>query len=175
MTLDEAFALTAAERSRLDAAPFRGTDERAWALFAGQMQEQILSGYEDGEMDLRRALEVMRACSLGCALKDRIVIMANMVEQALRKTPRTLNRRRPLHPTWLRRSAVTLLQVVSEQFPDQPIAPHHFNEWTTPTLDTAIAWLAALGLVDAAHPVRPRTLYEWYREHRDPSGNTGTP
>jgi hypothetical protein len=175
VTLEEAFALTAAERARLDAAPFRGADERGWALFAGQMQKQILSGYAEGEMDLRRALEVMRACSLGCAVKDRIVIMANMVEQALRTSPRTLNRKRPPHPTWLRRSAATLVQVVNEQSPDQPIAPHHFNEWTTPTLETAIAWLTALGMVDPAHPVRPRTLYEWYREHRDPSANTSTP
>lgn len=173
--LEKAFALTAAERSRLDAAPFRGTDERGWALFAAKMQEQILSGYADGEMDLRRALEVMRACSLGCSVKNRIVIMALMVEQALRKTPRNLNRRRPPHPTWLRRSAVTLLQVVREQDPSVPIAPHHHNQWTTPILDTAIAWLAALGLVDDAHPIQPRTLYAWYLEDRDPSENQGTP
>ena len=163
MSLEEHFALTAEEQTRLEAASFRNTDADGWRNFAGQAQAGLLGSYAGGEIDLRRALELMRACSLGCATKDRIVLIANMVEQALRITPADLKSRRPPHPTWLKASAAALVELLHDTFPDQPIAPNDGNDWTTPVLETAIAWLAALGLTTA--PIRPRTLYEWYRQY----------
>jgi hypothetical protein len=163
MTLEEAFALTPEERARLDAAPFRGTDATGWRTWAGQFHDGLLASYADGEVDPVGALRLARSCSLGCVLKDRIVLMANFVEQLLRITPKKLGRRPPPHPTWVRHSAATLLETLLAVSSDkQLIAPNDGNGWTTPLLERAIAWLVTLGLTT---PIKPRTLYEWYVEH----------
>jgi hypothetical protein len=166
MTLAEEFALTAEEQLRLDEAPFRGTDASGWRRFAGYIQEQLLAAYAAGEVDLRQALNVMRSCSLGCSLNDRIIMMAHMVERALHISPKTLNRKRPPHPTWLRHSAAALVSMLHEEHPDQPVAPNEANDWTTPILEIAIAWLVTLRLCDSRQPIRPRTLYDWCLEHK---------
>jgi hypothetical protein len=61
----------------------------------------------------------------------------------------------------VRRSAATLVEMFLADAP-QPIAPNDGNEWTTPILERAIAWLVALGLTTT---IKPRTLWEWYCKH----------
>jgi hypothetical protein len=166
MTLAEAFALTPEERSRLDAAPFLGTDANGWRLFAAKAHEQILAGYADGEMDLKDTLKFMRACSLGCALRDRVVLMAYAVERALRIPPRDLAHSRPPFPSWLKKSAANLFQMFKDNRHGQPWAPTYWNGWTSEPLKDAIAWLAALGLCDTNSPT-PKTIYDWWREYKE--------
>jgi hypothetical protein len=161
--LDNEFALTPEDRARLDAAPksFARTDADGWRSFAGHVHDQVLAGYAAGEMDLRRALEVMRSCSLGCRLNDRIALMALLVEHALQITP--ADRKRPPNPEWVQKSAATLVSMLREDQPDEPVAPTEHNAYTTPILQEAISWLVALGICDR---IDTRTLYKWYREHR---------
>jgi hypothetical protein len=163
MTLEDEFAVTPEDRARLDAAPksFGRTDAAGWRLFASQIHDQVLTGYTAGETTLRRGLEVMRSCSLGCPLKERIVLMALFVEHALQVTPK--NRKRRQNPEWVQKSAATLVQMLSEVHPDEPLAPTEHNGYTTPLLEEAISWLVTLGI---CHAITGRTLYKWYLEHR---------
>ncbi len=117
----------------------------------------------------------VRSCSLGCSVNERITLVALTVERGLAVTPRTLRRKRPPFPTWIRRSAATLVQMLSEDHPEEPLAPNEMNGWTTPILETAIEWLKTLGLCDGAHPIRPRTLYGWWLENRKATASENTP
>jgi hypothetical protein len=156
MTPDEAFAITPEERTRLDAAPFRGTDEDGWRVFSSAVHDQVLAGYAAGEMDFRRMMEVMRSCSLGCRLTDRITLMALTAERALPIKP--AHRRRPQNPVWVMNSAAALVSMLHEDRPDEPLAPNEMNGWTTRILEEAIRWLVTLGL---CNPIDSRTLYKW--------------
>ena len=162
MTPAEAFAITAEERDRFDAAPFRGTDEDGWRAFASQVHEQVLKSYAEGEINLERALQAVRSCSLGCRLADRVFLMALTAELALRITP--VRRKHPPNPTWVRQSAALLVSMLREDRPGEPVAPNEMNGWTTLILSDAIAWLVAL---DLCEPIDPRTLYSWYLARTD--------
>ena len=157
MTLDEAFAITSEEHARLDAAPFRGTDEDGWRVFGMQVHEQVLHSYAEGEIDLERALRAMRSCSLCCRLADRVMFMALTAERATHIKP--VDRKHPPNPAWVRESAASLVSMLREDRPGEPFAPNEMNNWTTSILREAIAWLVAL---DLCEPVDPRTLYTWY-------------
>ena len=76
MTPAEAFEITPEERVRLEAAPFRGTDEHGWLTFAQEIQKQVLKAYADDEIALERALEAVLLCSLGCRPVTRAVLLA---------------------------------------------------------------------------------------------------
>lgn len=170
MTPEEAFSITPDERARLDAAPFRGTDEAGWRAFAGAVHEQVLAAYRDGEVTLERALKAMRSCSLACRLGDRITLMALTADRACGITPLARGTRRPPVPTWVRNSAASLVQMLHDARPDEPVAPTHDNNWTTPILADAIEWLIALGLCER---IDARTVYQWYlASKRDQSNST---
>lgn len=95
MTLAEMFEITAEERARLDAAPFRGTDENGWMAFALAVQQQVLTAYAEGEIPLERALEVMLSCSLGCRATSRAVLLALTARRALENPPKERKGKRP--------------------------------------------------------------------------------
>ena len=163
MTLEELFAHTNDERNRLANAPF-ARDENAWLAFARHILDQVLAAYAAGEISLERCLRVMRSCSLGCKISDRIKLLAVTSELALRETPRrTPGKRRDKNPVWVRNSAATLVEMLHEDRPHEPIAPHEHNGWTTPILEDAIRWLVALKLCE---PVDTRTIYRWYLDGR---------
>lgn len=161
--LSEALELTPEEKARIRAAPFRPGDD-GWRSFAAAVHEQVLAAYASGEMDLRRVFEVMRSCSLGCSARDRIAILGLTAHRSVQIEPKSLKRKRPVHPTWVKNSAAALVQMLHEEFPDEPLAPNAMNRWRTRILKTAIAWLATLGLCDST--ILPRTVYDWYRRVR---------
>ncbi len=59
----------------------------------------------------------------------------------------------------MRRSAANLVEMLIEDRPDEPFAPHEDNDRTTPILRDAIEWLVALDLCER---IDERTLYRWY-------------
>lgn len=160
MPLADAFALTPAERARLEAAPFRGTDDIGWMAFALAVQKQILKAYTEGEIDEKRALAVTLSCSIGCEPGTRAVLMATTSLHLARTTPRARTVRRQANPQWVRNSAATLVQMLHEARPAEPLAPNEANEYSTPITEEAIHWLVTLGLCDR---IDTRTLYRWYR------------
>jgi hypothetical protein len=83
MTLAEAFEITPEERARLEAAPFRGTDEHGWLTFAQEIQKQVLKAYANDEIALERALEAVLSCSLGCRPATRAVLLAGTARSAI--------------------------------------------------------------------------------------------
>ena len=170
MNANEAFELTSEERARLDVAPFRGTDKDAWRTFAGLVHDQVIAGYAAGEMDFRRMMTVVRSCSLGCRLSDRIMLMALTAERALAIEPK--HRKRLKNPIWVRNSAAALVSMLCEDRPDEPVTPNEITGWTTPILEEAIRWLVALGL---CAPIEPRTLYKWYLAHKRTANNHPIP
>ena len=84
---------------------------------------------QDGDIDLRRALEVVRSCSLYLGIKDRITLMPYTVERAMRIEP--AQRKRPPKPLWVRKSAATLVSMRHEVRPVEPFAPNAMNDYTT--------------------------------------------
>lgn len=188
----EPFALTPDEQRRVAAAPFV-TNPGDWAKFAAQLQSHLLADYAEGEIGPLDALRTMRSCSLGCALNDRIMLMANLGDQFARITPPT-GVRKPPFPLWLRRSAASLVQMLLEDRPGEPFTPNDANGYTTPITRQAMEWLAALGLCNAPQQptendppagdgqhtrrrspaINERLLYSWYHEARK-AGTVPTP
>lgn len=173
MTPAEAFARTPDEQARLDSAPFLGADAAGWLEFAAKMCEQILGGYADGEMTVKETLRLAYACSVGCDPKGRALLLAWTAREVLGTTPKTRcastaskkRPRKPPYPTWLKRSAATLLDMFHEDAPRACIAPNEMNGWTTAPLKKAIAGLVALELCPAESPIQPRTLYSWWLQY----------
>jgi hypothetical protein len=95
------FRLTDAELARLAAAPFQ-SDASHWAEFAARFEPYILEGYSSGEMELEEAIRVMRQCALGCDVLIRLMLLGMFVERGLAKRPKSLNRKRPPYPEWLK-------------------------------------------------------------------------
>jgi len=166
--LAEVWALTAEERTRLAEAPFPNDPEH-WRWFAARMHTHALDGYAAGEVDLRRLLTYTRMCALGCALRDRITLEALMVERVLTVTPKTLNRRPPQYPAWVREAAGDLVRMLAEQYPDETVTPSREGE-PSAILRRALDWLTAWGFSTPAAPIRPKTLYGWYRDVRVADG-----
>ncbi len=162
MALDELFPLTPEERGRLDAAPWAGTDAAGWRTLAAQLHNELLAGYRDGEIDLRRVLQLARACALGCAGFDRAVLTMNFVERILQQPPPTRSRSGPRdRNAWLRRSAAELVDALVADRPDPRAAwaPNEMNDWSSVVLEKGVAWLMALGVVEQ---LTQKTLYEWW-------------
>ncbi len=191
MKLAEAFEITQAERARLETAPFLGTDDNGWMAFAQGVQQQVLRAYAADEITLERTLKAVMSCSLGCRPATRVVLLAGTALSALQNPPRTGRKgKRQPNPEWVRNSAATLVQMLHQNRPDEPLAPNEMNGYTTPILEDAILWLVTLGLcersrgrrvqgkpragagrptagahVPGAPPsINPRTLYKWYGE-----------
>lgn len=167
----EAFALTPEEQQRLKDAPFQ-PGPLGWTMFAAAVHDQLLESYAEGEIDFRDLLSVMRSCSLACSMNERMGFLALTAERGLAIQPKPRKRKRPPYPRWLRSSAATLVQMLHEGHPGEMAAPNTLNDWTTPILETAIAWLVTLGLADRDKPIRPRTLYSWYLEHKKATADT---
>ena len=159
MTLVELFELSPEERARLDARPFRGTDEAGWVRFSELVQAQVLQAYAEGEITLERALEAVWSCSLGCTASQRATLLAVTARGALQSTPKSWKGKRPQPPTWIRVSAYRLLEMLHEDRPGEPFIPNEDNHWTTKIFEDAIRWLVTLGL---SRPMSQRTLYAWY-------------
>jgi hypothetical protein len=162
MTLAAAFEITPEERARLEAAPFRGTDEHGWCAFALGIQAQVLNAYAEGEIKLERALEAVLSCSLGCHPATRAVLLAGTALRAIQNPPRAPKKHYP-NPTWVKYSAAHVVQMLHEDRPKEPLAPTQHNSHTTPILDDALCWLETLGLCKG---ITARTLYDWYVEAR---------
>lgn len=162
MTLADEFELTPEERARLDAAPFRSTNEEGWKSFASQVHLQVVAAYSDGAITLEAALRAVTMCSLGCSANNRATLLLLTARRALQNPP--LKRRKQVqNPEWVRRSAATLVEMLHEDMPGVPWTPNDLNDWTTPVLERAIEWLVALGLTKS---IKPRTLYDWCLEAR---------
>ena len=107
-------------------------------------------------MPLDRALQMMRSCSIVCRPEQRLMLAALTAHQAAEIVPRSTRGRRP--PTRDGAdSAATLVQHFHEQRPQEAFAPTEVNNYTTPILADALAWLVALGLCEW---IAPRTLYK---------------
>jgi hypothetical protein len=63
--------------------------------------------------------------------------------------------------------------MLHEAHPDEAVAPNEANGWTTPILETAIAWLATLQLCGSDTPAR--TVYNWYLEGKKHGALSDTP
>src|SRR5262245_26560161 len=103
MTVFEYFEPSVEDRARLDAAPFRGTDEAGWRAFASGVLLQVIAAYREGDITLERALEALWSCSVGCNVQDRIRLTALASRLALLNQP--VQRKRTagqLHPKWVR-------------------------------------------------------------------------
>jgi hypothetical protein len=166
-TRDEpAYPLSDSERALIDAAPFRHTHD-GWKRVAWIFNDCVLHGYRKGEMDFKRMMEVVRACSLGCAEDDRVEVLALTADRALRLTPRSLNSSPPPYPPWQRKAAVDLVLYLESQ------NPHFSNRQNR---QAALAWLTSLGLAtentSRRHPLSERTLERWVHEHRKAEGSS---
>jgi hypothetical protein len=151
------FDLTPEERERLTRVRFFCRDEKAWALFARAIAEQLVNAYSAGEITVERVLDVMWSCSLGCALAERARLLAFVSRVTLISRPRK-KKKQQANPLWVKSSAASLVQMLREDRPNEPWAPNESNDWSTPILRDAIEVLAALRLCDW---IGPRTLYDW--------------
>jgi len=167
--LKEFFEPDDEERARLEKAPFP-SDPKHWYEFAKRFVPLVVQAYRDGEVDLHRMIALTRSCSLGCVFSKQMMFTAYVALAGLRFTPKTLNRKRPPHPEWVRRSAASLITMLREDSPDEPFSPTERSGSSSKILDTAHAWLTAAGLFEGVEPVSPSRLYDWYRETRRADG-----
>jgi hypothetical protein len=163
---EPAFPLSEDERSRVASAPFRVTPE-GWRRFALSIHDCVIHGYRHGEMGFKRALEIMRLCSLGCSEHDRVELLALTADRALRLTPKTRNASPPPYPAWQRKAAVDLVLQLKQELPD--LTDRLLRK-------EAIRWLTTVGLA-AEYSARQRrlsdrTLERWVREHRQAQGTS---
>lgn len=166
-TLEEFFEPNDEELTRLKKAPFP-SDPKHWHALAKGMVPLWVQAYRDGEVDFQRMIALTRSCSLGCVFSKQKQFMAYVALAGLRFTPKTLNRKRPPHPEWVKESAASLIDMLKEAYPDKPVSPSVHS--SSDILDTAHAWLTAAGLFEGAKPVSPSRLYDWYRETRRADG-----
>ena len=164
----EIWGLTEAERVRLAAAPFAGAPADHWRAFSAVIHEKVLEGYAAGEVDLRRVLEVMRACSLGCTATDRIRLMAMTAERALKIRPKNLNRRRPPHPTWVKKSAGDFVRLIESR--GLVVTPSEHGDGSAPGLELVRHWFESLEL--SGQSLTAGTLYDWYLDAKKAAGET---
>jgi len=73
----------------------------------------------------------------------------------------------------IRYSAATLIEMLREDSPSEPVAPNETNGWTTRILSTTIESLAVLDL--CPRDLSPRTLYNWYLEAKKAGVFSNTP
>ena len=170
--IQQELPLTDEEQKRLKEVPFIGVDEKNWGKFAYHVHEQVLQGYEEGEMSLKQMLTVLRSCSLGCNPSFRLNLLGLAAEKALRYEPRSLNARKPPYPRWLRESALNLIEMFREDNPDMPISPNAYSP--SPILGQVIEWLQALNICYPKSPPTEKTLYEWYRNRKKELGQSPT-
>ncbi len=168
MTLEEFFEPSNEELARLKKAPFP-FDSKHWYKFARRFVHLVLQAYRDGEVDLHRMIALTRNCSLGCVFSKQKRFMAYVALAGLRFTPKTLNRKRPPHPEWVRRSAGHLIEMLM-QVSDEPMAPSVYSS-SSKILENATACLIAAGLYEGAEPVGSRQLYDWYLETMQADGH----
>ncbi len=172
MTLDDAFPLTPDDLRRLTLTPFPNTPEM-WELIARPIPEQLAKAYATGEIQLERALKIMRACSIGCSLSVRITLMAYTVERLLSIQPPRWKGRHPTTPLWIMSAAASLVEVLREQRPDEAFAPNELNDWKPAILEDAIDWLVAVGLCEER--ITARTLYDWIKKSKQATrSNSGS-
>ena len=160
------FELSQRERARLEAIPVAMGIEPS-----KEVTDSLLTAYADGEIDFRRMIAVTRSCSLGCTIRERVMLLAIMAELGLRIKPKKLRRRRPTYPTWLRRVAGLLIKNLSEEYPDLPLAPSVYSPNRSPILGLAQIFLVGNGFFDGLKPVSQRRLYDWYRATRRADGD----
>jgi hypothetical protein len=159
----EVWGLSDEERARLADAPFTTSSAEHWRWFASAAHMQALRGYAAGEMNERRLLAVVRACSLGCTVTDRIRLMAMTAERALKIRPKALNRRRPPYAAWVKKLACDGLRLFEQQ--GLVVSPSA-DSGTSPALNETLAWLKALDLCD----VSPKQLYTWHLKAKHAAG-----
>ena len=172
MTIAEMFEITAEQRAQLDVGPFRGADEKAWNAFAAGVHEQVLKAYAEGEIALEGALRAVLSCSLGCSAMARATLLAVTARRAIDNPPTEWKGKRPPNPAWVRYSAATLVEMLHEARPEEPLAPNEMNGYSTRILDDAIKQLVALGLCE---PIDQRTLYTWYLAYKKTLTTLTTP
>lgn len=153
------FELTPEELKRLESGPLGDVDEERWHIFAAAIHEQVCKAHASGDITLKRALEVMWSCALGCRVTDRITLMALTSVRTIRNPPPARTGKRQKNPEWVRNSAASLVRVLKENRPSEAVTPNEHNRWTTPILEDTIAQLVTLGLCER---VSARTLYRWY-------------
>jgi hypothetical protein len=159
-TLSSYFAATPEELARIDRAPSMTADAAVWREFANAVLWQVIQAYQDGEVTLKRAIHLVRSCSVKCTWKDRLALMALAAQQTDAHPPQA-SRKKVQNPLWVRRSAAQLVEVCRQERPLEAFAPNDMSGWTTPILEKAIIWLRALEL---CANVTPRVLYTWYCE-----------
>lgn len=168
------YDITPAERVQLDAFPVRLTAED-WRSFAWSLYEGVIDSYARGETDFEQMMSAMRLCSLGCRSTDRLLLLGLTVERALRITPKSLNRRRPPFPTWLKRASVAVVRLLKEMNPAVTSGANELSDWSSPVLVSASAWLVSLALCDPKNPIPTHTLYKWYRASMRVAGRPSAP
>jgi hypothetical protein len=168
MQLEDAFPLTDEERDRLATVPRAFHDEAFWSRWAIHAHVELADAYRAGEISLPDALQLLRNCSLGCSTRARLLITARFIDRVLPIKPKTLNRRKPPFPTWIKRMGAKAVAIVHEGLPDLELAPHEMNGWTTKKLELAVQLIVTLGMCSETRKPTPRTLYKWYGQFRAP-------